>query len=284
LEENKKMNLNRIFLRYGLVLMVVCLLGTVSFAQDKDKEYKYEFCSDNNWSNGDKVSANDLREITIAAPSILNVNSKNGRITVKGENRSDVLVRACVQAWAESKGQADSIVKSIRIETASGVRAENTPEENWSVSYEIHVPNRSNLDLMSQNGRITIESVQGQMKFETHNGRITLDDVAGDIKGMTRNGRVTVKLSGTYWQGSGLDVETNNGRITLDLPSSYAANVYVSTTNGRFSSNFAELQVAADSDGRKRRGGANKVSASINGGGAPIRLVTHNGRVSINSN
>lgn len=276
------MNLNKIFLRCGLVLMVICLLGTVSFAQDKseDKEYKHEFCSGENWSNEGKVSANDLREIKIPAPNILNVNSKNGRITVKGENRSDVLVRACVRAWAESKGQADSIVKSIRIETASGVRAENTPEENWSVSYEIHVPNRSNLDLMSQNGRITIESVQGQMKFETHNGRITLDDIAGDIKGTTRNGRVTVNLSGNAWQGGGLDVETNNGRISLYLPSTYAANVDVATTNGRFSSDFNELQV----EDKKRRGGSNKVSGSINGGGAPIRLVTRNGRVSINSN
>lgn len=276
------MNLNKIFLRCGLVLMVVCLLGTVGFAQDKDKdkEYKHEFCSDNNWSNGDKVSANDLREINTSAPSILKVYSKNGRITVQGENRSDVLVRACVRAWAESKGQADSIVKSIRIETASGVRAENTPEENWSVSYEIRVPNQTNLDLSSNNGRITISSVQGQMNFETRNGRITLDDVAGNIKGKTGNGRVTVKLSGNAWQGSGLDVETNNGRITLYLPSTYAANVDVATTNGRFSSDFAELQV----EDKKRRGGSNKVSGSINGGGAPIRLVTNNGRVSIQSN
>jgi hypothetical protein len=267
---------------YALLLTAFCLLGTsglVAQERSEKKEYKHEFCSDNNWSNGEKVSANDLREITISAPGILKVNSRNGRITVKGENRNDVLVRACVRVWAKSETEANTIVKGIRIETANGVRAENTPDENWSVSYEILVPNTTNLDLMSRNGRITISSVNGQMKFETHNGRITLDDVAGDIKGLTRNGRVTVNLSGNYWQGNGLDIETNNGRISLSLPSTYAANVEVATTNGLFSSDFSELQVTD----KKRRGGSHKVSASINGGGAPIRLVTNNGRVSIQS-
>lgn len=274
--------MKRSYFYYVLLLTVFCLLGTVGFAQnDSEKsEYISEFCSSNNWSNGDKVSANDLREVTIPASGILKINSKNGRITIKGESRNDVLVRTCVRAWAKSKTEADSIVKAIRIETNNEVRAENTPDENWSVSYEIHVPNSTNLDLFSKNGRITISSVQGQMKFETHNGRITLDDVAGDIKGSTKNGRVTVKLSGNFWQGNGLDVETNNGRISLYLPSNYAANFDVSTSNGRFSSDFSELQIAD----KKRRGGANKVIGSINGGGSPIRLVTNNGRVSINSN
>lgn len=266
---------------YVLLLTAFFLLGTHGFAQagSEKKEHKHEFCGDNNWSNGGKVSANDRREITIPAPGILRVNSKNGRITVKGESRSDVLVRACVRAWASSETEANSIVRGIRIGTANGVEAENTPDENWSVSYEINVPNSTNLDLLSRNGRITISSVNGQMKFETNNGRITLDDVAGDIKGVTRNGRVTVKLAGNSWLGNGLDVETNNGRITLYLPSTYAANVDVATNNGRFSSDFSELQVTD----KKRRGGSHKVSASINGGGAPIRLMTNNGRVSVQS-
>lgn len=278
------MNFKKAGLQFGLVLAVVGLFSLSGFAQDKSdgEDYKYEFCSDNNWSNGDKVSANDLREFTLPSGGV-KVDSQNGRITVRGENRSDVLVRACVRAWAESKAEATSIVSSIRVATASGVRAENTPEENWSVSYEILTPLSTNLDLKSGNGRITINSVQGQLKFETNNGRITLEDIGGDVKGRTNNGRVTVKLSGNYWQGNGLDVETANGRVTLYMPSGYAANVDVGTSNGRFSSDFAELQIA-DVDGKTRRSGRNKISRSINGGGAPIRLMTSNGRVSISSN
>lgn len=277
------------FLRRGsLILMMFCLAATIGFAQDKDKDkdkqHIHEFCSGESWSNGEKVSAKDLREMTIPSAYQLKVDSKNGRITVKGENRSDVLVRACVKTYAESKAQADSLARAIRILTSPEVRAENTPDENWSVSYEISVPNSQNLDLASGNGRITISDVQGQINFKTGNGRITLDNVGGNIKGRTNNGRVTVKLAGFAWNGNGMDIETGNGRITLYMPANYAANVEVGTSNGRFTSDFAELQMPKTSTRWEKRSGPKTVSASINGGGAPIRLVTTNGRVTIKSN
>ena len=272
---------------YLLLIAILFALSSIGFAQekskdkDKDKYKKKEFCSQQNgWSNGNKVSSSDLRESTIAAASPIKVDSKNGRITVVGESRNDVLVRACVRVWAESKAQADTKAKSIRVATSPVIKAENTVEKNWSVSYEIHVPNSSNLDLQSSNGRITISDVNGQVNFKTSNGRITLNDLAGNVKGETNNGRVTVKLSGNAWQGSGLDVRTSNGRISLYMPSNYSANVEAGTGNGKFRSDFEALSIK----GKKRKYGSNKVSASLNGGGAPIRVVTGNGRVSIRSN
>ena len=279
------MRLGKLLTRGGLILMVFFISVTMGFAQDKDKNkrYKYEFCSGDSWSNGDRVSVKDLREMTIPSAYELKVNSKNGRITVKGENRSDVMVRACVKTYADSKAEADSLARAVRILTSPEVRAENTPDENWSVSYEIRVPNSQNLDLSSGNGRITISDVQGQMNFKSGNGRITLDNVGGNIKGRTNNGRVTVKLGGFAWNGNGMDIETGNGRITLYMPANYAANVDVETSNGRFSSDFAELQMPKEATRRERRSGPKRVTASINGGGAPIRLVTTNGRVTIKS-
>ena len=112
-------------IRYYLLLVILLTASAAAFGQEKQKSKNYEFCSDNwNWSNGDKVSAKDLRETTFAAPGVLNVDAgKNGGISVKGENRSDVLVRACVQAWGKTQEEADSIVRSIRVETGSNVRA-----------------------------------------------------------------------------------------------------------------------------------------------------------------
>ena len=126
-------------MRYYL-LLVILLSASSLFAQEKEKSKNYEFCSDNwNWSNGDRVSAKDLRETTFAAPGILNVDAgKNGGISVKGENRSDVLVRACVQTWGKTQEEANALVKSIRVETGSNVRADSSlGSDNWSVSYQI---------------------------------------------------------------------------------------------------------------------------------------------------
>ena len=95
-------------MRYYLLLVILLTASASVFAQEKEKSKNYEFCSDNwNWSGGDRVSAKDLRETTFAAPGILNVDAgRNGGISIKGENRSDVLVRACVQSLGKNAGRS----------------------------------------------------------------------------------------------------------------------------------------------------------------------------------
>ena len=126
---------------------------------------------------------------------------------------------------------------------------------------------------------IGINSVNGNLKFSTKNGGVSLRNVAGDVKGFTKNGGISVKLSGNSWQGSGLDVETRNGGIRLSMPKNYRANVETGTVNGGFNSDFAELKVNRKNRWHKPK----KVNASINGGGAKIRVVTTNGGVKINA-
>lgn len=260
---------------------IICLSGSI-FAQEKSKNY--EFCSNNNWYNSEKVSFNELREINVSATNLLTVDGKkNGGIKVVGENRSDVLVRACVQAWAKSEEEAQNLVKSIRVETGSTIQASNSTDENWSVSYQILVPRNTNLKLTAHNGGISIDSVNGNLEFETKNGGIKLGNVGGNVRGRTQNGGVKVDLSGSSFNGSGLDVETQNGGVKLELPSNFAANIETGTVNGGFSSDFAELKVEKDENDNNRWQRNKKVSASLNGGGATVRVVTTNGGVKISS-
>lgn len=267
---------------YYLLLAILLTASAAAFGQEREKSKNYEFCSDN-WSNGDKVSARDLRETTFAAPGVLNVDAgKNGGISVRGENRSDVLVRACIQAWGKTQEEANSIVRSIRIETGSTVRADSSlTESNWSVSYQILVPRSINVDLKAHNGGISISSIEGSLKFETTNGGVALNDLAGDVKGRTTNGGVSVKLSGVSWRGSGLDVETTNGGVKISMPQNYAAQVETGTVNGGFKSNVAALNLPEDNENKWNR--KKRISTSINGGGAPIRVVTTNGGIKIDA-
>lgn len=240
-----------------------------------------EFCRNYNY-NGDRESASDLREFTIPATGRIEVDGgKNGGISVKGENRSDVLVRACVQAWGPSAAEAKNIVDTTRIETSPVIRAVNAGENSKSsVSFELLVPYQTSLDLKAHNGGISIRSVEGNLEFSTVNGGISVSEVAGDVKGRTTNGGVKVALSGVTWRGSGLDVQTTNGGVKLALPANYAANIETGTVNGGFKSDFPELQVKKDDDDRYYQRNKN-VSASINGGGALIRVKTTNGGVKI---
>lgn len=267
-------------IRLSLVVMVAALSASMTFAQEKRTS---GFCSNENYSNGGKVGFKELREMNVPAAGSLTVDAgRNGGIRVRGENRSDILVRACVQTWGTTDEAARASAAAIKISTSPSVRADGAGEENWSVSYEILTPRNIDLNLTAHNGGISISSVEGRLEFSTTNGGLHLDNIAGDVKGRTTNGGVHVELAGNTWRGSGLDLQTTNGGVHLSMPDSYSANIEAGTTNGGFRSELASLAVEKPdrSNGYNR---VTRVNTSINGGGAPIRVVTTNGGITINS-
>lgn len=270
------------FFRYALALIIICLPGLIVSAQNKaeDKTKNKDFCQNNNYSNGDKIQYKETREMTLPGGNLVNVDGqRNGGIKVRGENRSDVLIRACVQTVGATDEEARAAAKNIRIETGSTIRADGVGEENnWAVSYEILVPRSTNLKLKAHNGGIGINSVEGTIEFETKNGGVSLEDVAGSVKGKTANGGLNVVLSGNAWRGNGLDVETTNGGVHLTLPETYAARIETGTVNGGFKSDINGLTVEKG-DGTR----ASRLNTDLNGGGAPIRVITTNGGVKISS-
>jgi hypothetical protein len=185
--------------------------GQEAGSKDNTRSEK-SFCSGENWS-GNNVSLRDLREMTIPASGTLNVNGgQNGSISVKGKERSDVLVRACVQTMGATEIEAKSLASAIRVETSPAITAVSSAGDNhWSVSYEVLVPRSTNMQLAAHNGGISISGVDGSADFETTNGGVRLANVSGDVNGRTTNGGVDVVLSGNAWRGSGLDVKTTNG-------------------------------------------------------------------------
>lgn len=245
------------------------------------------FCENNNWSGGGRVSVSDLREMTVASTGSVNVDAgQNGGISVKGEDRSDVLVRACVQTWGATNEAARAAAASIQINTSGEIKAESlSGDKNWSVSYEIRVPRMTNTSLTAYNGGISLFNLDGNAEFATTNGGVNLSTVSGSVRGRTANGGVNVSLTGTSWKGSGLDVQTTNGGVNLTLPENYAANIETGTVNGGYKSDIPALNITTEDvkgDGWTRSR-SRRINTSLNGGGATIRVVTTNGGIKINT-
>ena len=295
----KTTSLIMLVLKAAVAAALIFLSTTILFGQEKiekidkvdklaykaEKLKNKEFCSGENWSNGEKVSFRDLREMTIPASGSLAVDGgKNGGIRVKGSDRSDIQVRACVQAWGASEEAARALASSVRISTGGTIKADAASDANWGVSYEILVPRSMDLNLKAHNGGIAIGSVEGRIEFETLNGGVHLMDVGGDVKGRTTNGGVHIALAGSGWKGNGLDVTTTNGGVHLAIPETYAANIETGTTNGGFKSSIPALNVTTeDVKGADRHNRATRLNTALNGGGAPIRLLTTNGGVHISA-
>lgn len=269
----------------------VTVAGQEIIGKDKEKtktghkeKISRGFCNSNNWSNGDKQSFSELREMTVPASGTINVDGgRNGGIKVTGEDRGDVLVRACVQTWGSTDEAARAVAKSIRINTSGTIRAENADDApDWSVSYQIAIPRNTNLSLKAKNGGISISGIDATAEFETVNGGLHLSNLAGNVRGRTTNGGVHVDLAGTSWKGTGLDLQTTNGGVHVTMAENYAARIETGTVNGGIHSSVRGLQVEKDPNDRRGHR-ATRITTDLNGGGAPIRLITTNGGVHINA-
>src|SRR5205823_2796483 len=114
------------------------------------------FCNNNSWSSDAKVSVNEVREMTVAAGGLISVDGRqNGGISVRGEDRGDIVIKACIQAWGTTDAEAKAQASNIRIGTAGTIKAEGPSDDNhWSVSFQLLVPRSTNLKLAAHNGGI----------------------------------------------------------------------------------------------------------------------------------
>jgi DUF4097 and DUF4098 domain-containing protein YvlB len=186
-----------------------------------------------------------------------------------------VKIVARIQASADDDATAGAIAKQIRIITDGGeIRSEGPSQRHtsWSVSYDVYVPNQTNLEATTENGGISAREIQGKMDFEATNGGIHLTDVGGNVHARTTNGGVTADLSGTTWKGQGLDLQTTNGGATVYVPRGYNAQLETGTTNGGMRVDFP-ITV---------RGSLNRdISTQLGSGGPLVRVITTNGGVHI---
>jgi DUF4097 and DUF4098 domain-containing protein YvlB len=140
------------------------------------------------------------------------------------------------------------------------------------VSYFVNVPRRFDLELEAHNGGVSITGVTGKVNLETTNGGVLLEDIGGDVHARTTNGSLSVRLTGSRWDGSGLDAETRNGSVRIMVPANYAAQLETGTVNGRMST---DIPITV-------RGNLSRhLSFPIGGGGPTIRAITTNGSVVI---
>jgi hypothetical protein len=230
------------------------------------------------WGSGERhCEVREERLAPFAGPVSVNA-SPNGGIRVEAWDQSEILVRAIINAQAPSDAGARRIASEVQVQTGGGRITATGPDlggqrrESWHVSYRIYVPARTDLDLNTRNGGITILGVQGNVRFEATNGGVTLADLGGDVRGSTRNGGVTVALGGTRWEGAGLDVETTNGGVNLSVPDGYSAELSARTVNGGFRS-----EVPLTVQGRLDR----EINSTLGSGGPPVKVRTTNGGLRI---
>lgn len=267
---------------------MAALLGLVAQrevnAQLQDNRERNLTC-ENGAYRGDRARHCEMREQTLAAVGRLAADAgRNGGVTIKGWLANQVLVRAKVETWGDTDSEAALLAAQVRVDANTGQVTANGPESQgrssqgnagWAVSYEIFVPQVTDLELKANNGGISISDVRGRIEFSTRNGGVHLNRVAGEVAGSTLNGGVQIELAGNTWDGRQLEVSTKNGGVTLAVPESYSAHVRTETVNGGVRS---ELPAAAP-QGNLRA--SRNLDVTLGSGGPLIHVSTTNGGITL---
>jgi len=234
-----------------------------------------DWCNDRD-GDRDRARFCEVREVSLRPSSSVAVDAApNGGISVTAGDDGVLRLQVKVMAVAGSDDAARQMASQVRIRTGSTISASGPDSHDrdwWTVSYRLTVPARTDLDLRSHNGGITLSGVRGRTEFTTTNGGVTVKDGGGSIHGRTTNGGVKVALTGSQWEGDGLDVATTNGGVTLEVPSDYNAQLETGTVNGGVHIDFP-VRV----QGRLDR----ELSTDLGSGGPTIRAKTTNGGVTV---
>ena len=255
-------------------------------------------CSDLhvNMHSREAVMQSEQRTITRAEASNLRVRaSSNGGVQVEGGSSDNYAVTLC--KFAEPGSQAESLLSQVHISFQNGELSVSGPHKtnDWSDFLLIRTPKAAAMDISVNNGPLSIRGVDGALKVQAENGPVTVHDCSGELNlhshngpvtlsgnsgkqnVSTENGPVTLTLSGTTWNGSGLEAHATNGPLTLEIPSHYQSGVVLESEGH---SPF-QCHAAACSEGRKTWDDDRK-RIEFGSGPTLVRLTTANGPVSVN--
>jgi DUF4097 and DUF4098 domain-containing protein YvlB len=124
----------------------------------------------------------------------ITVRNSAGRIQVKAWSKNEVLV-----SWTSASGKSavETEQAGNRVEIEARSAREKSPEDDLKTDFEITVPVESELNVRTDSGNVTVESVHGDMTFDTVGANLQLTDVDGYVVVKTIDGSlVCTRCSG----------------------------------------------------------------------------------------
>ena len=264
------------------------------------------------WS--ERAESEEQFRLDSPASGVLRLHNANGRIRIIGDDRNDIDVVATKHVRAESTDAAKRLLEEIRL--ISGVVGDALELEvdipkRWNrrgyINLELLVPHGVSVEVSASNGKVIVENLRGAVRARSSNGSVEVTDVIGDVEISTSNARVSCsctcgrlvarssngKIELRGHRGSvdastsnglirasmeelgkeGVCLATSNGRILLELPEDVDGEVDIRVDNGIIRNDRSLCKNVRESNGAVR--------GRLGNGGAPIKLRTSNGSISL---
>ncbi len=171
-------------------------------------------------------SATERFRFDVGETSRIEARVDEGSLEVIGSAVKEVKIDVIKRARGSSPEAANAMLDRISVDARqneSTVRVEARKRTAWekddfSVRWgslrsdvEMRVPRSSELELVTHDGRIVIERIEGRIEAETEDGGIRLREIVGAVRARSSDGSIV----GRDLEGD-IDVSTDDGRIELE--------------------------------------------------------------------
>ena len=221
----------------------------------------------------------------------------NGSITVNGTEADGCRLSATIAARAATEEEAQELAEETEITLEPSdeklTARINAPKlktnQSISVSFDVNVPNKTNLELVTHNGAVVIADITGRVNATTHNGKVTVGNISGvtvletyngavdctqllgDAQLKTHNGGVQASYSQAAPPVCDVSIITYNGGIEFVAPPGFSGRVEAATHNGSVHTDLPVTVVGQISKSR--------IEGTIGTGQGKLHLETHNGSI-----
>jgi DUF4097 and DUF4098 domain-containing protein YvlB len=263
-------------------------------------------------SSADAQTHRIEKHFAVRGNPVITVQNSSGRIQVKAWDKNQVMV---VGQYTSDGVAVEAAQSGNRIEVATRLLNGSVAPDSIKTDYDISVPAESELQVRTDSGNVTVDSVHGDMSFDTVGADLSLQDVAGYLVIKTIGGslictRCAGRLDATSISGNfqlfqpvmnNVRVQTSSGNILFDgsflSRGIYILKNYSGTIEVRFSQkdsfdvsatslygnviNQAPVVPDKDSLPEPHNGMARSLFGSMNEGHAKVELSSFSGTIKI---
>lgn len=241
----------------------------------------------------DAITEESSMTIPQAQAATLSARTANSGIYVAGWDRNEYQVKTC-KAVPDDDPNSAELLRLITTTHSNGqLTVDGPPNREWTASLIIMVPRISKLQFQTSNGPLHLRDLAGTIQLNAANGPIHLENVGGSVQATTlngpihlerssgdhrlsaANGPIDVSLSGSRWEGPGLQVTTKNGPLSVGIPDSYSSGVIIEV------SDRSPVRCTAPACSSATRSLSSPGYIRIGSGDPLLRFSTVNGPVSI---
>lgn len=229
------------------------------------------------------VTKNYPLDIKLGAYLNLNLENLQGDITVKGWNQKQLLIEA-VKIGTEEEVKNTELIVNLDKDILSITTKQTKPKQNIKINYLIMAPEKTNLNISTQTGKISVKLIQGRVSAIVNNGSIKINNCVSSVMAKIDNGLIKLKqkeLNNT----DALFLEALSGDINLFLPKKASGSLNAHTGKGKIQS---DIPVTLNPVNMRLNAEAwDYLKKNINGflnsskSGAPINLETMRGSIII---